>query len=31
MLDTKKCMLYGVSIGYSQDPLKREDLKFTYE
>ena len=30
-LDTKKSMLYAVSIGYSQNPLKKEDLCFTYE
>lgn len=31
LLDPKKALLYNVSLGYSEDPLNKTDLQFTYE
>lgn len=30
-LDVKKALLYNVSVGYSKNPLNKDDLNFTYE
>lgn len=30
-LDVKKALLYNVSLGYSNEPMNKEDLEFTYE
>ena len=30
-LDSKKALLYNVSLGYSKDPLNMDDLNYTYE
>lgn len=30
-LTSKDCILYSLGIGFSEDPIKKEDLNFTYE
>lgn len=30
-LDVKKALLYNVSVGYSKNPLDKNELAFTYE
>ena len=31
LVTSEKARLYNISIGYSEDPLKKSDLSFTYE
>jgi len=31
VLTEKDAILYSLGIGFSRDPLKRDDFKFTYE